>query len=123
MAIFEISGSSGNIADVNSSGQLLTAATVTTAAPGFSNGTPVTTNIGTTSVVALAANTNRLYAHIINQGTVPIYIQFNAAAVVNTGITLLPKGIFVISQETLFQGQINTICGSSGIIEVFEGTA
>ncbi|MCK5018853.1 MAG: hypothetical protein KAS32_17455 [Candidatus Peribacteraceae bacterium] len=78
---------------------------------------------GTT--VALAANANRLYACLVNDGTEPIYIKLGVAAVMNQGIRLnAAGGSYEMSREigNLYVGAINGICASGGMtLVVTEG--
>jgi len=74
--------------------------------------------IGAATTVALAANARRIYALFINDGTEPIYLKINVAAVLNQGIRLnAGGGSYEISNKlgnpnTL---AVNAICASGGM--------
>lgn len=48
--------------------------------------------VGIASVVALAANPNRKYALLINEGDVPMYLKFGSVAEMNKGIRIGANG-------------------------------
>lgn len=81
--------------------------------------------IANATTVALAANANRLYACLVNDGTEPIYIKLGVAAVMNQGIRLnAAGGSYEMSREigNLYVGAINGICASGGMtLVVTEG--
>ncbi len=83
--------------------------------------TPKDVSIGTSSTVILALNSNRLYTHIINKSSEPVWIQYQEDAVVGKGIRLLPNSVWKITAEDLFLGRISGIAQNPITIEVLEG--
>ena len=71
----------------------------------------------TSSQLALAVNTNRKYAMLINDSDTAIYVKIAATAVANEGIRLNPNGgAYEISSAigNLHIGEINAIHGGTG---------
>lgn len=87
--------------------------------------THTTASMSASSGTVLAANTNRRYALIINDGTVDVYIKLGATAVANQGIRLNANGGFYElgpSTGNLFHGAINGITASgTSTVLVTEG--
>ncbi len=85
--------------------------------------TAVTAAVTTTAV--LAANTDRLYALVINDSDEVIYIKLGASAVLNQGIRLNASGgNYEMSMKlgNLYTGAINGISTSGGkVVLVTEG--
>jgi hypothetical protein len=81
------------------------------------------------SYIALAANTNRKYALVINNSTGVIYFKIGAAAVVNEGISLNPTSVNGNRYEmSPALGNLNTgaiyaiVSGSTtGVLSLTEG--
>ena len=78
------------------------------------------------SGVALAANTSRSHALLINDSDTPIYLMFGAAAVANQGVRLnAAGGSYEMSSllGNLYRGAINAIHGGTGnkVLLVDEG--
>lgn len=93
------------------------------------NGTPSQTAVavGVATTVALAANTARRYAMLINDSDAVMYAKLGSAAVLNTGIRLNPNGgSYEMSAEmgNLYTGAINVIHGATGTknLLIEEGT-
>lgn len=116
----KVQGVNGNTLEPNSDGSLNTVAAFKL--KGFST-INVSTSIpvSSSSTQLLAINTNRVYAHLINYGTVPAFVQYGNAAVVNHGIRVSPNAILTISGFDLFLGQINAISSTPTAIDVLEG--
>lgn len=125
----EISGvdSAGNLIPVlvTSSGQVEVTGTFTPGAAGFSTispGYPTQVSVGTTSIQLFAANTNRVYAHIFNNSSQMIFIQYEVSAALNQGIRVNPGSFFTLNSDNLWLGIINAIGVMSGqLIDVLEG--
>jgi uncharacterized protein YjdB len=69
-------------------------------------------SVNATSTQLLAANTNRLYACLVNDSDEVIYIKFGVVAVLNEGIRLNANGgTYEMSKElgNLYTGSINAI--------------
>ena len=54
--------------------------------------THTTASVGTTSVVALAANDDRLYAKFVNDSDTIVYLNIGGTAVANKGVRLNANG-------------------------------
>lgn len=91
---------------------------------GFSDlspGYPTQVEIGNTSAILLPANPERKYAHIFNNSSNTIYIQFSSDAALNQGIRLNPGNLYVLSGSGLWLGVVNAIALISGqFIDVLE---
>lgn len=83
---------------------------------------PTQISVGTTSTELLAANPNRLYAHIINNTSNPVYLQYSSAAALNQGMKLSAGGFLFISGGDLYLGIVNAIAlMPNQLIDVLEG--
>ena len=120
-ALTALAGTTGDYIPLmtDSQGSLVTRPrnTVTMAAP-------ATATVSTASVVVLAANANRKYAAIVNDGGQPIYLAFGAPAVVGSGIRLNGNGgTYEITNANLTTQDIRAIRSSgSAPVTVQEGT-
>lgn len=88
--------------------------------------THTTATVTTASGEALAANTSRKYALLINDSDVTIYLKIGVAAVLNEGIRLNANGgsyELATALGNLATGAINAIHGGSGdkVLTVLEG--
>lgn len=88
--------------------------------------TPANTgvNVTTASTAILAANSDRLYAIIVNASDTLIYLGIGAAAVAGKGIYLKANGgSYEINWTNLYTGAIYGIHGGSGnkVVTVVEG--
>ena len=88
----------------------------------FSQGTPKVVSVTTGSTQLLAANSDRLYAQINNNGAQPIWVQVGAPAAVGRGTRVTPGSMLNFQDNELYLGEINaiTVSGSIGI-DVIEG--
>lgn len=82
-------------------------------APGQVSVTNVTTQL-------FAANSSRAYAHIMNNSSQTIYIQFFSSAAIGQGIRLSTGAFFTISGFDLWLGAVNAISPSTALIDTFE---
>ena len=74
-------------------------------------------NVTTTTGAVLAANASRLYALLVNDSDVAIYIKLGAAAVANQGIRLNADGGWYEMSAmlgNLYTGAINGIHAGTG---------
>lgn len=83
--------------------------------------TPKEIILQNSNTLILALNLARVYTHIINKSSLPVWIQYIDDAVVGKGIRLQPNSLWKITAIDLFQGRICGIAGSPATIEVFEG--
>lgn len=70
---------------------------------------PTSASVGVTSASALALNANRKGLVLINVSNNRISIAFGVAAVLNSGITLYPGGIFVMDDYLFNTAQVFAI--------------
>lgn len=100
-------------------------ATVSSSVAGYSSfgqGTPKTVVVGSTSTILLNANSNRVYAEIINNGSAPIWIQLGIAAQLGVGVKIMPNGMRNFKESELYLGQINAVTATGTVnTEVIEG--
>ena len=99
---------------------------VRTYAPPYTTPTHTGVNAATSSGTALASNSNRLYALIINDSDTVVYLALGATAVANTGIRINGGGgAYEMSSYlgNLYTGAINCIHDGSGskVLLVTEG--
>lgn len=67
--------------------------------------------VGTTSVLVLGTQANRVFTTITNVSDTDIDIAFGEAAVSGQGARLVADGgVYVIDWENLWQGAVNAIC-------------
>lgn len=86
--------------------------------PGF----PTQVSVGTSSIQLFAVNPNRKYAHIVNNSSEQIFIQYSVMASINQGIRIPPRGFFTLESNNLWLGIINAIgVISNQLIDVLEG--
>ena len=75
--------------------------------------------VGNTTTAVIAANTDRVYALIVNDSAEEIYLAFGESAVMNTGVRINPNGgAYEMSAAfgNLYTGAINGICATGGMI-------
>lgn len=80
-------------------------------------GSPTGVSVGATTTPVLAANPNRTGLTLVNTSPNTISIAFGNAAVLNSGITLVPNGMFVMDEFTFTTQAVNAIAslGSSNL--------
>lgn len=81
------------------------------------NATHTVVSVAVTSTAALAANTNRVGALLVNDSDTTIYLKLGAAAVVNQGIRLNANGGSLemnAALGNLYSGAVNAIHGGVG---------
>lgn len=86
-----------------------TPVTVSTTRTSLTANSPTAVSVGNTSASAVASNANRKGLVLTNTSTHTISLGIGAAAVVNSGITLLPGGVWVMDEFTFTTGAINAI--------------
>lgn len=118
-------GSDGVYTDVTLATPFPVTGTFTPLPPGFSNfgqGTPSIIPVTNVSTILLSANPDRVFARIINNSSQRIFIQYGIDAIFKQGTPLSPNGIFTVTTEELFLGQINAITNTGSVdIDVIEG--
>ena len=84
--------------------------------PGTSS-SPTSATVGVSSAQALASNVNRKGLVLTNTSINKICIGIGATAVLNSGITLYPGGVWVMDEFNFTTGAINAIAsaGSSNL--------
>lgn len=70
---------------------------------------PTSATIGATSTAAVAANSSRKGLVLINTSENIISLAFGSAAVLNSGITLYPRGSFQMDEYTFSTQAVNAI--------------
>lgn len=75
---------------------------------------PTAATVGVASAAAVSANTNRKGLVLVNTSAATISIAFGAAAVLNSGITLMANGgTFVMDNNTFNTGEVRAIAGAA----------
>mgnify|MGYP001589555120 CR=1 FL=1 len=111
---------------MTSTNELLERIVTLTGSGTYTTPTHTAVNMTTASGAALASNTSRLYALLVNDSDTTIWIKLGATAVANQGIRLNPNGgSYEMSKKlgNLYTGAINGIHASSGnkVILITEG--
>jgi hypothetical protein len=100
---------------------VLTAAQLTTLTPPTTIGTktdltpsaPTSATVGVASAQAVAAAATRKGLVLINTSVNTISLAFGSAAVLNSGITLYPGGVYVMDEYTYDTGAVNAIASAA----------
>lgn len=74
---------------------------------------PTSATVGVASAQAVATNANRKGLVLINTSINKISFGIGVAAVLNSGITLYPGGVWVMDEFNLATGAINAIAGAA----------
>lgn len=74
---------------------------------------PAAVSVGVASGVAVAANASRKGLILTNTSTATISLGFGAAAVLNSGVTLYPSGVFCMGEYDFDTGDINAIASAA----------
>lgn len=77
---------------------------------------PATATVGITSAQALAANVNRKGLVLINLSANRISLGFGSAAVLNSGITLLPGGVYNMDGYLGSTAAVNAIASAASSV-------
>lgn len=79
--------------------------------------------VGTTSAQLLAADVDRVYAILVNDSDVKVFLGFGEAAVEGQGARMNAEGgVYEVSWYNLFLGAINGICeGANKNISIVDG--
>lgn len=80
---------------------------------GISPASPTAATVGVASAQALASNSNRKGLIVVNTSKNTISLGLGAAAVLNSGITLVPGGSWEMDAFTLTTGVINAIASAA----------
>lgn len=103
---------------LNVTGNLTVGSGFITISPGY----PTQVTVGTTSVQLFPAYPTRKYAHIFNNSTQAIYIQYQSSAAPNQGIKIAPGSFFTLDSDNLWLGVVNAIGIIAGqMIDVLQG--
>lgn len=97
---------SGNLQTLltDTSGALITSGRVP-----LTGSSPTFSTVGVTSAQVVASNANRHGLVLTNTSNNRISLGFGAAAVLNSGVTLYPGGIYVMDAYTFNTGAVNAI--------------
>ena len=79
----------------------------------FTPSSPTAASVGVASAQAVAANANRRNLVLINTSNATISLGFGSAAVLNSGITLYPGGVFEMGLTCLDLGAVNAIASAA----------
>ena len=101
-------GADGSATDVSA-----TAPLPVTSKTALTPSAPAAASVGVASAEAVAANANRKGLILTNTSQATISLGFAAAAVLSSGVTLFPGGIFKMDEYTLTTGAINAIAGAA----------
>lgn len=81
--------------------------------PTLSANAPTAATVGTGSAQALASNASRTGLILTNTSNRTISCAFGATAVLNSGVTLYPGGVFTMDSMTFATGAVNCIAGGA----------
>ena len=78
--------------------------------------------VGVASTLVLAANLRRVDTEFVNDGNEACYLARGNAAVIGSGIKLIPNGSYRIGTNNLFYGAVNAICAGGQLnLTISEG--
>ena len=101
-------GADGSATDVSA-----TAPLPVTSKTALTPSAPAAASVGVASAEAVAANANRKGLILTNTSQSTISLGFAAAAVLSSGVTLFPGGIFKMDEFCHTVGAINAIAGAA----------
>ena len=81
---------------------------------------PQTASVTSTDSVVLVSNTNRKKLVITNAGTDNVFFGDGLTAVLNSGIMLVPNGVWVMDDFTFTTNSIHAISPTSSILAIQE---
>jgi hypothetical protein len=81
---------------------------------------PATVTVGSVDSIVIAQNDNRKGMVITNIGDVDVFFGIGATSVMNSGITLVPNGTWVMDQDTFTKAALHAVCISSSILSYQE---
>lgn len=84
---------------------------ITSATTALTANSPTAASIGVASASALVANANRTGLVLTNTSNATISLGLGVSAVLNSGITLYPGGVWSMDQFTFTKAAINAIAG------------
>lgn len=99
-------GSGATEANVSGSIPINTKTDLTPSAPTFAS-------VGLTSAQAVAANASRKGLTLTNTSSAIISLGFGSAAVLNSGVTLYPMGVFFMGEYDFDLGAVNAIASAA----------
>jgi hypothetical protein len=74
---------------------------------------PTAASVGVASAQAVAANASRKGLVLVNTSNATISLGFGSAAVLNSGVTLRPDGVFEMDEYTFDLGAVNAIASAA----------
>lgn len=99
-------------------GTMVTGGSFSAISPGY----PTQISVGTASIQLFPANSARKYAHIVNNSSATIFIQYQVSAALNQGVKISSGGFFTLEVDNLWLGVVNAIGLMAGQqIDVLEG--
>jgi len=93
---------------------------VVTGNPTLTPASPATFAVTNTSQTAIAANANRTSLVVTNVGSVNVFFGMGTAAVLNSGIALVPNGSWTMDRYTYYAGLITVISASASTLAIQE---
>lgn len=110
-------GSGGNAVNIQDGGNSITvdgSITATVSKTALTPSSPTAATVGVASASALVANASRKGLVLTNTSANTISLGLGAAAVLNSGITLTPNGVWVMDEYTFCTSQIFAIASAAG---------
>jgi hypothetical protein len=77
---------------------------------------PATVSVTSTSSIVIPANANRKGLVIVNIGDVDVFFGIGATALINSGITLVPNGTWVMDVNTFTKDALHAICSATSTL-------
>lgn len=117
---------SGNLTPlmVDANGSLITTAEMVQGFNVIVAGYPTQIAVGPDSIEILPANPLRAYAHVINNSSYKVFVQYGVVAQLNRGFPLSVGSIMFISGDDLYRGAVNAISPvANTLIEILDGEA
>lgn len=74
---------------------------------------PTFATVGVASAQAVASNANRKGLVLVNTSANTIYLGLGATAVIGSGVTIYPQGVFVMDEYMFTTGAVNAIASAA----------
>lgn len=116
-------GSKADVAWTSGSGSVIALLKALTGAIALTASAPAAASVGLTSAQAVAANANRKGLTLTNLSAGNISFGIGAAAVLGSGVTLTPNGVWEMDKYTFSTAAINAIAaGAAAALAIQEYT-